>query len=831
MVEVSRWITLEVGEGNFDRGFAVVLRIGETGKSPSVEFRGRFPPAPDIPDLYDYWQQAYYRWGANCRWGRAARLNIPPQITSVSYWDECHEAARKLEIRLGQWFSHTGMWELREQIVVAVRPQEPARLFLHTQDLYLRKLPWHLWKLLERCPRLEIIISARHVQTTRQFHNPVRILAILGNSQEIDVKADQKMLEQLPNASVQVLEEPTRQMVSDRLFEQAWDVLFFAGHSRSEANGETGQLWMNETHCLTPDDLRYALQEAAQKGLQLAIFNSCDGLGLATQLDRSLGQSPATIPRLIVMREPVPDRVAQAFLSYFLKTFASGESFDLSVRKAREQLHGFEQDYPCASWLPVIYQNPAAPELKYPQSGWRKTVCIAAAGAIALGLLGSGFWLGRREFALRSRISQGEKLLVQSVTTPEKVAGVRAFWWKNHKEAEQHFAKSLQRFRNDPETLIYLNNARIGDRPALTIAVGVPIGSNANVAQEMLRGVAQAQDELNRQGGIAGKPLRVKIVNDDNNPVLVKDLVHRLVKDSSVLAVVGHNASDASVAAAPVYNEGGLTMLTPTSFSDKLSSNGPYVFRMVPNIRFMADQQVRYYARTNPNAKIAICSDSLAIDNESYRNHVANSILEMEINKPGIGLVPATCDFAAPDFDPKQAVNTLIQKKANTLLLAPHIDRIDRAIAVATANRGRMSLLASTSLHTGITLESGRKAVNGMLLAVPWYPNALPNDVFSQKATQLWGGAVTWRTAMSYDATRAIAAGLQQATNIDLQQRTTRTGLKDILRSPEFSINGATGKVRFIQSGERQIVREMGILIQVKPDPKSQFGYTFHPVP
>jgi branched-chain amino acid transport system substrate-binding protein len=83
---------------------------------------------------------------------------------------------------------------------------------------------------------------------------------------------------------------------------------------------------------------------------------------------------------------------------------------------------------------------------------------------------------------------------------------------------------------------------------------------------------------------------------------------------------------------------------------------------------------------------------------------------------------------------------------------------------------------------------------------------------------------------MSYDATWAIVAGLHQAIDTNPQQRATRVGLKDVLRSTEFSVNGASGKIRFIQSGERQIVPEIGILIQVKPAPKSQFGYAFYPV-
>jgi CHASE2 domain-containing sensor protein len=65
------------------------------------------------------------------------------------------------------------------------------------------------------------------------------------------------------------------------------------------------------------------------------------------------------IPQIVVMREPVPDRVSQEFLKYFLEAFSSGESFYLSVREARERLQGLEDRFPCATWLPIIFQHPA----------------------------------------------------------------------------------------------------------------------------------------------------------------------------------------------------------------------------------------------------------------------------------------------------------------------------------------------------------------------------------------------------------------------------------------------------------------------------------------
>lgn len=59
------------------------------------------------------------------------------------------------------------------------------------------------------------------------------------------------------------------------------------------------------------------------------------------------------------MREEVPDLVAQEFVKHFLGAFSGGQSSYLAVRYARQRLQALEDNYPAASWLPVIYQNPA----------------------------------------------------------------------------------------------------------------------------------------------------------------------------------------------------------------------------------------------------------------------------------------------------------------------------------------------------------------------------------------------------------------------------------------------------------------------------------------
>jgi branched-chain amino acid transport system substrate-binding protein len=828
MAKTQNLIVLDVNDGSFEQGFAVVLRISRVGQThESVYFQGRLPPAPELPLAYARWQEAYYAWGETHRWWRTMRISFPPQVTNVSYWDQCEQATRELHRQLRHWFDQPDLRDLREQILIAVRPNEPAQLIVRTQDPGLRRLPWHLWPLVDQLPLLEVAVNASYASHRQRLTAPVKILAVLGNSQGIDIQPDLRALQRLPRAKVEFLLEPTRPALSDRLMKQPWDILFFAGHSHSEADCETGYVWLNQRDRLSPHELKSALKRAVQNGLQLAIFNSCNGLGLAKEL------SDLQLPHLIVMREPVPDVIAQTFLRDFLDHFAQGESFHLAVRKAREHLHSLENQYPCASWLPLICQNPAAPALTYPQHDGRSIRRrLLIGGAIAaLAILGVATMQQQQQRQARleqiqTRLSTGERVLVKSLSNPAKQAGVLAYQRGDCAKAAQQFQQSLQQTPNDPETLIYLNNAQSCDRPSFTIATGVPIGSNPNVAQEILRGIAQAQDTINRQGGINGKRLRVVIGNDDNHPEWAMAIASRYTQMSEVLAVIGHNSSDASVAAAPLYNQAGLVMISPTSFSDRLSSNGEYIFRMVPTIRFLADNLASSYVKVNPKAKVAICSENSSIDNESYRNQFANSLLAQAIAGRGGGLVKTPCDFADPNFDPEKMIAAMVQQGADTLLMAPFIDRIEPALKLAKANRGRLKLLSSPTLYTAQTLTGG-DSVNGLTMAAPWHPSI--NDTFTQQAAQRWGGPINWRTALAYDSTLAIRESIAQAASKSSGPM-TRQQLKDALRDPNFEVNGASGTVRFIQSGERQLAPEGSIILQVRPNPRSPSGLEFIPV-
>ena len=439
--------------------------------------------------------------------------------------------------------------------------------------------------------------------------------------------------------------------------------------------------------------------------------------------------------------------------------------------------------------------------------GWSKFQSLQHDPNPVTGIASKLSFVSSSESSLLRRFSLGERILINANATTAKRNGVSAYRQQDYAKAADYFQQSSVEYPNDPETSIYLNNALVAQQKPVKIAVVVPIGSNLDVAQEMLRGVAQAQDEFNQQHG----KLQIQIVNDENNPDLARQIAQTLVKDDSVLAVVGSNASNASLAGAKVYQKAGMVMVTPTSTSDKLSNFGDYIYRAAPTNKEMADTLAEYVVNTAKRKNVAICADSQADDNITFKDAFIPTLLAK-----GGNYIDTQCDFAAPDFNAENSVTNLISSGAEAVLLAPHIDKLNRPIELAQANQWKMMLIGSFSLNTTKITKIGQGDLNGVVLPVPFHEQQDTASDFTTKARQLWKEDVvlTWRTATSYDAVKAIATALATTP--------TRQAIQRQLKQKTFAISGANGTVKFLASGDRNIETA---LVTVKANPER--GYYF----
>jgi branched-chain amino acid transport system substrate-binding protein len=105
-----------------------------------------------------------------------------------------------------------------------------------------------------------------------------------------------------------------------------------------------------------------------------------------------------------------------------------------------------------------------------------------------------------------------------------------------------------------------------------------PIGRPMQLAAEL------AAEEINASGGVGGRRLELVLRDDYANPDSAVFVAGELY-DAGVSAVIGHLFSDATLAAAPVYNGGSdpVVAISPSSSAPEVSAAGPYTFRVCPS--------------------------------------------------------------------------------------------------------------------------------------------------------------------------------------------------------------------------------------------------------
>ncbi|MEG3913368.1 caspase family protein [Microcoleus sp. w2-18bC1] len=425
------------------------------------------------------------------------------------------------------------------------------------------------------------------------------------------------------------------------------------------------------------------------------------------------------------------------------------------------------------------------------------------------------------------KVSGGEKVLLTKINNSyEKEEGIEYFEQGDFELAELLFDYYLLENKNDPEARIYLNNARIGEQSSHTIAVSVPISSDVNGSLEILRGVAQAQNDYNNwaktQQGII--PIRVLIADDRNDPKVAKKIATNLADNSDVLGVVGHFSSSVTREAATVYNDKGLVTISPISTSVKLSEvmgKDKYIFRTVPNDKVAAQELANYTLNSLKKQKAVLFYNSQS----EYSQSLSSEFKSAFASKGGQGLKENEVDLFNQSFDPTKILEKIDENTA--LVFLADNSKLNQLFEVVKANNGKSPILAGDDVYGPQVLEFFHKQKlpnpKGLFVAIPWHIGNNPSLQFSSLSKGLWGDRdVNWRTVTAYDAAKALIAAIKQ--NPD------RKEIAKILHSNTFHAQGAVEPVQFLPSGDRDgnIIELVKI---VKPTSKSRSGYDYEFVP
>jgi hypothetical protein len=351
-------IIIRLGDGTIQDGFNHVNVELKSANTTQWEDRSKLAPNPELQQLLNHWQVIY----------PAAIQTLSPGLTQSPVFDtdtitnvssqDLVELNYNFRTAINHWLNLGEFRKIDRRLRTDLNVADRIVVIVVSEQLQIWRLPWHFWDLFDDYHHaVEVFCKPRFTDVSQikpQPNGKVDILTLAGRDPQLNLNTD--FLKALPKASIQTLETTSAFDLAEKLNQDTpWDIFIFNGHGNTidHRSGQDGVIYLDNDCPIEISRLKLEIQKAVERGLQIAIFNCCNGLGLAQQL------SDIHIPYLIVMREIIPNQCAQDFLKQVLTRYSQGNSFPAAFKQARQSLRlssgGFAQ---FADWLPILFHNP-----------------------------------------------------------------------------------------------------------------------------------------------------------------------------------------------------------------------------------------------------------------------------------------------------------------------------------------------------------------------------------------------------------------------------------------------------------------------------------------
>jgi ABC-type branched-subunit amino acid transport system substrate-binding protein len=106
---------------------------------------------------------------------------------------------------------------------------------------------------------------------------------------------------------------------------------------------------------------------------------------------------------------------------------------------------------------------------------------------------------------------------------------------------------------------------------------------------DMLQGIQLAANQVNQSGGINGKPIKLLIQNDKNDPSVAMKAASNFAKDQRILFVLGHYYSTPSLVGGDIYQKNAIPVITASATYDQITQDNEWYFRTIPNNSYYAE--------------------------------------------------------------------------------------------------------------------------------------------------------------------------------------------------------------------------------------------------
>jgi branched-chain amino acid transport system substrate-binding protein len=355
--------------------------------------------------------------------------------------------------------------------------------------------------------------------------------------------------------------------------------------------------------------------------------------------------------------------------------------------------------------------------------------------------------------------------------------------------------------------------------PPIKIGVAVPLtGSGNQYANEMLKGIHITRDLINQKGGVHGRKVDIVIHDDKNDKSVAMKVASTFSLDNQILIVLGHYLSSTSIVAGNIYKKNGLSAITASATSSRVTFNNPWYFRVIPNNVYQA-KYMAYILKTTIDSDRCI----LIHDKDEYGQDLARSFLNTTRHS-GIH-VDNIYAFHSKDRHINQTIDTIALKiikkeKPGAIIMAVHANEAIQLI-FRLKDSGKNFIVigpdsfSSTSFINRFKAYPKERAKIGYytdnIFSVLPFMTHIPNSKalqFIDTYKKLYACSPTWVAAAYHDAFGIALEAIERSEikpddPIYINRRRVKDALFEFSNS-EQSYLGVTGRIFFNIQGDTE---------------------------
>ncbi len=328
----------------------------------------------------------------------------------------------------------------------------------------------------------------------------------------------------------------------------------------------------------------------------------------------------------------------------------------------------------------------------------------------------------------------------------------------------------------------------------IVLAVAGPFtGDSSEFGVQIKMAVELAAEELNKAGGVNGRPIQLQLEDDAGNPADAQNVATKIASNPKVVAVIGHFNSSCSLAAKGAYTEAKLVMFSPASTNVNVTRGSDYVFRNIFTDDFQGQCLARYAGEVLGLKKVAIL-----FDNDDYGTGLKESF-KAKAAQLGMTIVSETA--YGKDANDFRSQLTTIQSSQPEIILVAGLYKHAAVIAKQARELGiPTQFIGGDGVFSDRYIQLAGQAAEGTYVSCPFLFELGGERAkkFAESFRAKYNREPDAWAALSYDAFQMIVTAMRE-------KSVSREGIFQYLKginSAATAYDGLTGKIFFDEEGD-----------------------------